>query len=103
MANEPQSPLRDPRYDLIAVLEASLDMAWRVESSIKDAEEAGDAELAEWVRKIQHSNVKAGEQMLLQRLQKQSDWRPADQRPLEDPDPACDPKAMAGRRGRLFG
>lgn len=74
MANEPHSPLKDPQYDLIAILEASLDMAWRVEAYIKDAEEAGDAELAEWFRKIQHSNVKAGEQgkqMLLQRLQKQ--------------------------------
>lgn len=74
MANEPHSPLKDPHYDLIALLEASLDMAWRSEAYIKDAEEAGDAELAEWFRKIQHNSVKAGEQgkaMLLERLQKQ--------------------------------
>jgi hypothetical protein len=72
MATESHSPVKDPHYDLIAILEASLEMVWQVDTYIQDAEAAGDAELAEWFRKIQTNNRKAGEQgkqMLLQRLQ----------------------------------
>lgn len=72
MANEPQSPVKDPHYDLIAVLSASLEMAWTVETYIADAEKNGDNELADWFRKIHENNLKAGEQgkqMLAQRLQ----------------------------------
>jgi hypothetical protein len=60
--SEPQSPVRDKNYDLVTVLQASLEYAWQMETYIADAEGAGDSELAEWFRKIQHSNVKAGEQ-----------------------------------------
>lgn len=73
MANEPQSPVKDPHFDLIATLQSSLEMAWTVDSYIKDAESNGDNELAEWFRKIQENNLKAGEQgkkMLAERLQK---------------------------------
>lgn len=72
MANEPQSPVKDSNYDLISILSASLEMAWTVDTYIADAEQNGDSELAEWFRKIQQSNLKAGEQgkqMLAQRLQ----------------------------------
>ncbi|MFI7495585.1 hypothetical protein ACH9D2_12845 [Kocuria sp. M4R2S49] len=75
MANEPQSPLKDPNYDLIWALEASLHNVWKLETYIKDAEKAGDDELAEWFRKIQKNNRKAGEQgkkMLAQRLQQEA-------------------------------
>ncbi|XKH53206.1 hypothetical protein LG293_03590 [Citricoccus nitrophenolicus] len=72
MANEPQSPVKDPNYDLISVLEASLKMVFQAETYARDAEQAGDAELADWFRKIQENNRKAGDQgseMLKQRLQ----------------------------------
>ncbi|NUL45913.1 hypothetical protein F7P69_12020 [Cellulosimicrobium funkei] len=72
MANEPQSPVKDPHYDLISVLEASLRMVYQAETYARDAEQAGDAELADWFRKIQENNRKAGDQgseMLKQRLQ----------------------------------
>lgn len=72
MANEPQSPVKDPNFDLIAILKDSLEMSWTVETYITDAENNGDTELAEWFRKIQQSNIKAGEQgkqLLAQRLQ----------------------------------
>lgn len=75
MTNEPQSPVKDANYDLIWALEASLHNVWQMETYIQDAEQAGDSELAEWFRKIQHNNRKAGEQgktMLAQRLQKES-------------------------------
>lgn len=73
MTNEPQSPVKDANFDLISILNASLEMAWTVEEYIADAEKNGDNELAEWFRKIQQSNLKAGEQgkqLLLDRLQK---------------------------------
>ncbi|MFF0905753.1 UNVERIFIED_CONTAM: hypothetical protein RF653_18950 [Kocuria sp. CPCC 205316] len=75
MANEKQSPVKDPNYDLIWALEASLHNVWKLETYIQDAEKAGDNELAEWFRKIQKNNRKAGEQgkkMLAQRLQQEA-------------------------------
>lgn len=75
MVNEPQSPVKDPNYDLISVLEASLEMVWQAETYARDAEQAGDAELAQWFRAIQENNRKAGDQgkkMLVERLQNQS-------------------------------
>jgi predicted metal-dependent HD superfamily phosphohydrolase len=74
MADEPQSPVKDPHYDLISILEASLQMVWKVETYAQDAEQAGDTELAQWFRAIQENNRTAGEQgkqMLAQRLQNQ--------------------------------
>jgi hypothetical protein len=67
----PQSPVKDKNYNLVTVLQASLHYAWEMETYIKDAEEAGDQDLAEWFRKVQENNRKAGEQgtqMLQQRL-----------------------------------
>lgn len=67
----PDSPVKDKNYNLIWVLEASLNNAWRLEQYIQDATSAGDDELAEWFQKIQHNNLKAGEQgkrMLAARL-----------------------------------
>lgn len=73
MVNEPAGPVRDKNYNLIWALEASLHNIWRLETYIADAEKEGDGELAEWFRKIQHNNRKAGEQgkrMLAERLQR---------------------------------
>ena len=67
-----ESPVKDKNYNLITVLQASLHYIWQLETYIDDAESDGDAELAEWFRKIQENNRKAGEQgkqLLLQRLQ----------------------------------
>ncbi|GGG58290.1 hypothetical protein GCM10011374_21390 [Kocuria dechangensis] len=72
---DPQSPVKDANYDLLSILEASLKMAWKVDAYIKDADAAGDTELADWFRKIQENNLKAGTQgkrMLIERLQKES-------------------------------
>ncbi len=72
---EPQSPVKDPNYDLISVVESSLKWIYQVETYAQDAESRGDSELAEWFRKIQHNNQKAaeqGKQMLVQRLQQES-------------------------------
>lgn len=71
MAQEGESPVKDKNYNLISVLEDSLQNVGRMETYIKDAETQGDSELAEWFRKIQHNNQKAGDQgkaMLAQRL-----------------------------------
>lgn len=56
------SPVKDRTYNLVCLLEASLRNAWTVETYIADAERDGDAELAEWFRKIQHNSLKAGKQ-----------------------------------------
>lgn len=75
MADEPQSPVKDPNYDLLWAVEASLHNVWKLETYIQDADSNGDNELAEWFRKIQENNRKAGEQgkrMLAQRLQQEA-------------------------------
>lgn len=62
MADAPQSPVKDKNYDLVWVLETSLKNVWQLEAYTQDAERDGDEELAEWFRKIQANNHKAGEQ-----------------------------------------
>jgi rubrerythrin len=66
-----QTPVKDKNYNLITAVQASLHYVELMETYISDAEREGDAELAEWFRKIQHNNRKAAEQgkeMLLKRL-----------------------------------
>ncbi|MGW9308432.1 hypothetical protein ACWGRK_12395 [Saccharomonospora azurea] len=73
MTAQPPSPVKDKNYNLISVLQASLEYAWQLETYIADAEREGDTELASWFRRIQENNVKAGEQgkqLLAQRLEK---------------------------------
>ncbi len=73
MTAAPPSPVKDDYYDLVSVVQASLHYAWQMKQYIEDAERDGDKELAEWFRKIQHNNEKAGEQgkqMLAARLSK---------------------------------
>lgn len=75
MAQEPASPVKDKNYNLISALQDSLQNVFRMEDYIQDAERQGDGELAEWFRKIQHNNQKAGDQakqMLMQRLHRES-------------------------------
>ena len=52
----------DKDYNLIWFTQASLDNVLRLETYIKDAEEAGDSELAEFFRKAQAESRKGGEQ-----------------------------------------
>ncbi|MFC4001857.1 hypothetical protein ACFS2C_14060 [Prauserella oleivorans] len=71
MTAAPKSPVKDKNYDLVSVLQASLQYAWQMEEYIADAERDGDRELAAWFRQIQENNQKAGEQgkrLLAQRL-----------------------------------
>lgn len=70
----PPSPVKDKNYDLVKVLEMSLQNAWRMETYAQDAEREGDMELANWFREIQKNSVKAGDQgkmMLAERLQRE--------------------------------
>lgn len=72
MAHEQESPLKDKNYNLITVLQQSLENVWVVDSYIRDAENQGDEELARWLRAIKENNQKAGEQgkqLLHKRLQ----------------------------------
>ncbi|WP_433289346.1 hypothetical protein [Micromonospora sp. CA-244673] len=75
MVKEPMSPVKDKNYDLIHVVQMSLQHIWQMETYIADAEDRGDTELATWFRKIQENNRKAGDQgkkMLAERLQKEN-------------------------------
>ena len=72
--NMPETSVKDKNYNLVTAVQVSLhcDCAWEMGTFISDAEEAGDTELAEWFRKIQGKDRKAGEQglrMLQDRLQ----------------------------------
>ncbi|MBO4207876.1 hypothetical protein [Micromonospora echinofusca] len=71
----PASPVKDKNYDLVHEVQMVLENAWRVDNYIKDAEKSGDNELADWFRRIQQNNMKAGEQgkrMLAMRLQSEN-------------------------------
>lgn len=71
MTVTPATAVKDKNYNLISALQASLHYAWQMETYAADAERDGDTELAEWFRKIQHNNQKAGDQgkeMLQSRL-----------------------------------
>ncbi|WP_261949379.1 hypothetical protein [Rhodococcus sp. T9N] len=62
---------RDKDYNLIWFVEASLSNALRMETYIRDAEDAGDQELADFFRRAQAESRKGGEQgkkLLAQRL-----------------------------------
>lgn len=70
----PPSAIKDKSYDLVTVLQMSLENTWRMEHYIQDAEREGDRELAEWFRKIRENSMKAsnqGKAMLAQRLQRE--------------------------------
>lgn len=62
MAAEPSSAVHDKNYNLIAVLQQSLQNTWTLDQYAEDAETQGDEELARWFRRIQENNLKAGEQ-----------------------------------------
>jgi hypothetical protein len=69
--HRPETLVRDKNYDLIAVIQATLKNAWKLETYIQDAEREGDRELVEWFSKIQENSRKAGDQgkhLLAQRL-----------------------------------
>lgn len=60
--SEPQSPAKDKNYNLVTLLHESLQKVFQMETYIADAERDGDRELAEWFRKVQENNRKAGDQ-----------------------------------------
>jgi hypothetical protein len=63
----------DKDYNIIWFTEACLSNALRLEQYIKDAEQAGDQELADFFRRAQEESRKGGEQgkqMLAARLAK---------------------------------
>jgi len=69
----PPHVVKDKNYDLVKVLEMSLENTWRMHTYIQDAEREGDSELAEWFRKIQQNSMKASDQgkmLLAERLQR---------------------------------
>lgn len=71
---EPSSPAKDKNYDLITVLQESLQKVFTLETYATDAERNGDTELAEWFRRIQDNNRTAGEQgkqLLVARMSQQ--------------------------------
>ena len=53
---------KDKDYDIIWFVEACLSNALRLDAYIKDAERAGDSELAEFFRRAQHESRKGAEQ-----------------------------------------
>lgn len=68
---EGSSPAKDKNYNLIRVLQESLQNVWVLEQYIQDADRQGDEALANWFREIQKNNQKAGEQgkrLLVERL-----------------------------------
>ena len=74
MTAAPATAVKDKNYDLISVVHDSLHYVWQLETYAKDAEREGDAELAEWFRKIQYNNQKAadqGKEFLTRRLQEE--------------------------------
>lgn len=78
MNDTPDRAMKDKNYNLVSILEASLKNAWTLEDYIRDADADGDAELADWFRRIQHNSLKAGEQgkrMLGDRLAEQGEGR----------------------------
>jgi hypothetical protein len=63
---------KDKDYNLIWFLEACLSNALRLDEYIQDAEQAGDAELADFFRRAQAESRKGAEQakqLLMPRLQ----------------------------------
>lgn len=73
MATQPESPVKDKNYNLVAILQ-SLQRVWQLDTYIQDAERQGDSELAAWFREMQDHSRNAGEkskQLLRQRLQRE--------------------------------
>lgn len=73
--SEPSSPAKDKNYNLIVMLQESLQKVFQLESYIADAEREGDTELVDWFRRIQDNNRKAGDQgktLLAARLQREN-------------------------------
>lgn len=61
----------DRDYNVLWFTQTCLDNALRLENYVADAEDCGDAELAEFFRKAQHDSKKGAEQgkkLLLSRL-----------------------------------
>ena len=68
----PESPAKDKNYNLIAVLQESLQFVYQLETYIQDAEGEGDQELVDFFRQAQSNTQQGADQakrMLAERLQ----------------------------------
>ncbi|MDR7300037.1 hypothetical protein [Haloactinomyces albus] len=75
MVEQARSPVKDKNYNLVAVLQRSLEQAWQLQTYLEDAESQNDTELSEWLRQLQEENLRAGErgkQLLRDRLQREA-------------------------------
>ena len=58
----PQSPVKDKTYNLVWFLEQTLHNTFQLEEYIQDAEQDGDSEVADLLRRAQEHSRKGGEQ-----------------------------------------
>ena len=58
----PDSPVKDPTYNLIAFLSQALSNVYQLEEYASDAEGDGDNDLAEFFRKAQSDSKKGADQ-----------------------------------------
>lgn len=62
MANEQITGTPDPHYDLISVLYHAVHGAWNYDQYIRDAQDAGDEDLAKFFGQVQDENARRAEQ-----------------------------------------
>lgn len=70
MANEQATGVRDEHYDLISVLYHATHGAWNYEEYARDAEQAGDNDLAQFFRDVKQQNAeraKRAKELLIKR------------------------------------
>ena len=61
MANEQVTGTPDPHYDIISVLYHAVQGAWNYDQYIRDAESAGDNDLASFFRDVKDENARRAE------------------------------------------
>lgn len=65
---------KDKNYNLVTVLQQSLENSWTLSSYIEDAQNEGDQELVDFFTQVQQHNIEGAEQakhLLATRLQKE--------------------------------
>ncbi|BCJ69951.1 hypothetical protein [Polymorphospora rubra] len=55
-------PVEENDADLVTVLQSVLEHSWRMDAYAREADRAGDAELAGWLRRIRDDSARAGDQ-----------------------------------------
>ncbi|MEV7230160.1 hypothetical protein AB0M79_24550 [Polymorphospora sp. NPDC051019] len=54
-------PVEDTETDLITALQLVLENSWRMDAYAREADRAGDAELAGWLRGVRDDSERAGD------------------------------------------